>query len=467
VIDFDAMWGSDKLASCADWAQAEYAWLYGLADASGCFEMTNLRVIWGRVAAVRGNFTIERLEQVFAEFQDKGLLFVWAHEGKRYAHWTGSDVPGRLPPPSWRMRLEKFAPPVPKLLLVEYMARFARGRAALAGGGFRGESAGSAEAREDNLKFEISNLKYARSGEAEDAQIEFQGCAAGNEDREKESIPGRVRGENCREGGEENDLLKIGLKGGVEGDQGQDWDLNLSLDLKRNGNKELERGAAGAGGGRIGKFPGESENQGKSENEDQNKNQKKDQDRKQDQDQDKNEIKSAAFYNSNAKATANSNALTGLRASPDRNLNAKINSRRPCEVNSNSISNEHANFNSNANSSLNALGNELGSAVAYRMNAREIAVQRELRVGAGPVCGPVRIRPEVLERIRLREEARARAGTRAPRGIWRGRWERILLCSEWQGERFAFGKNCWELRKVPGVEIAGFGFGISDLKFKF
>ena len=140
VIDFDAMWGSDKLAACADWAQAEYAWLYGLADASGCFEVTNLRVIWGRVAAIRGNLTIERLEQVFAEFQDKGLLFVWEHEGKRYAHWTGSDVPGRLPPPSWRMRLEKFAPPVPKQRLAEYMARFARGRAALAGVGFRGEA---------------------------------------------------------------------------------------------------------------------------------------------------------------------------------------------------------------------------------------------------------------------------------------------------------------------------------------
>ena len=97
VIDFDAMWGSDKLASCAEWAQAEYAWLYGLADASGCFELTNLRVIWGRVAAIRRNLTIERLEQIFDEFQDKGLLFVWEHEGKRYGHWSGSDVPGRLP----------------------------------------------------------------------------------------------------------------------------------------------------------------------------------------------------------------------------------------------------------------------------------------------------------------------------------------------------------------------------------
>src|SRR5579864_932470 len=162
VIDFDAMWGSDKLAACAEWAQAEYAWLYGLADASGCFELTNLRVIWGRVAAIRGNFTIERLEQVFAEFQDKGLLFVWEHEGKRYAHWTGSDVPGRLPPPSWRMRLEKFAPPVPKQRLAEYMGRFARGRAALAGVGFRGMAQGESANRKENFKFENSDPREGR-----------------------------------------------------------------------------------------------------------------------------------------------------------------------------------------------------------------------------------------------------------------------------------------------------------------
>jgi hypothetical protein len=139
VIDFDAMWGSDKLAACAAWAQAEYAWLYGLADASGSFEVTNLRVIWGRVAAIRRNLTLERLEQIFDEFQEKGLLFVWEENGKRYGHWTGSDVPGRLPPPSWRMRLERLAPPVPKQQLAEFMSRFARGRAASPGGGFRSE----------------------------------------------------------------------------------------------------------------------------------------------------------------------------------------------------------------------------------------------------------------------------------------------------------------------------------------
>ena len=74
VLDFDAMWGSDKLAACAAWAQAEYAWLYGLADASGCFELTNLRVIWGRVAAIRRNLTIERLEQIF-DYSAGSILF--------------------------------------------------------------------------------------------------------------------------------------------------------------------------------------------------------------------------------------------------------------------------------------------------------------------------------------------------------------------------------------------------------
>ena len=155
VIDFDAMWGSDKLASCAEWAQAEYAWLYGLADASGCFELTNLRVIWGRVAAIRRNLTIERLEQIFDEFQVKGLLFVWEHEGKRYGHWSGSDLPGRLPAPSWRMRLERLAPPVPKRQFAEYVSRFSRGRAALAGGGFRVET-GQEQFESSDLKFEIS-----------------------------------------------------------------------------------------------------------------------------------------------------------------------------------------------------------------------------------------------------------------------------------------------------------------------
>ena len=124
VLDFDALWASDKLAACAEWAQSEYAWLYGLADASGSFEITNMRVIWGRVAAIRKSLSLERLQEIFDEFIARGLLFTWEENGKRYGHWTGSDVPGRLPRRSWRMRLEKLAPPVPCEALAAYSARF-------------------------------------------------------------------------------------------------------------------------------------------------------------------------------------------------------------------------------------------------------------------------------------------------------------------------------------------------------
>jgi len=137
VIDFDAMWASDKLASCAEWAQSEYAWIYGLADASGSFEMTNIRVIWGRVAAIRKNLTLERLQEIFDEFIARGLLFSWEENGKRYGHWTGSDVPGRLPAPSWRMRLEKLAPPVPREELATYSARFGGSKEGIATGVLR------------------------------------------------------------------------------------------------------------------------------------------------------------------------------------------------------------------------------------------------------------------------------------------------------------------------------------------
>jgi hypothetical protein len=158
VIDFDALWASDKLASCAEWAQSEYAWLYGLADASGSFEITNLRVIWGRVAAIRKNLTLERLQEIFDEFIARGLLFIWEENGKRYGHWTGSDVPGRLPAPSWRMRLEKLAPPVPREALAAYSARFGgskEGIAAPAGASTSWRHAAVRDAQAGGLKHEL------------------------------------------------------------------------------------------------------------------------------------------------------------------------------------------------------------------------------------------------------------------------------------------------------------------------
>ena len=337
VLDFDAMWGSDKLAACAPWAQAEYAWLYGLADASGCFELTNLRVIWGRVAAIRGNFTIERLEQVFAEFQDKGLLFVWEHEGKRYAHWTGSDVPGRLPPPSWRMRLERFAPPVPKQRLAEYMGQFARGRAALAGVGFRGEAQGESSNRKENLKFEISDLREGQGhGECavssqrgeQRGLFADRGEACGNRNSEfAEKRAAAAGGESAGSIHRDFDVAEgSGLKGRVEEDQAQD--LGLDWNLNRNLGRVREERRGGRGDA-VGCSGGENRERELSRND---------------------------FSNSNSYSHSYSNS--------------------------------------------------------ERKTAKELAVARELRVGEGPVCGPGRVREEVLERIRRRDAARA--GSRSP-----------------------------------------------------
>jgi hypothetical protein len=124
MIDFDAMWSSDKLAMCEEPVRVEYAWLYGLADGHGCFEM-NLRAISSKVSPNRAELTPDRLRYVFSELEKNGLLFCWfGPNGKRYAHWTGSDRPGRLPPASERGRYKKFAPPIPKDLLAAYEDKF-------------------------------------------------------------------------------------------------------------------------------------------------------------------------------------------------------------------------------------------------------------------------------------------------------------------------------------------------------
>jgi hypothetical protein len=293
-------------------------------------------VIWGRVSAIRGNFTIERLQQVFAEFEDKGLLFVWEREGNRYAHWTGSDVPGRLPPPSWRMRMEKFAPPVPRQQLVEYMARFTRGRAAMGSGGFRGDAGQGAEKLEGNFMFENSDLKDG-AGRLADSDLKGRGEIAG------------VTG---------------GINGWVEEGQGQD--LNLDWELVGNGKKERDWGAAAR----------------------------------------------AAAVGGNAGLVSNSNDY--LSSSSNSNAHPDLSSR----ANSNAQADSSSSANSDANSTATALSrenlnsgaqvNSKGLQKVYGWNAKEELLARELRVGWGPVAGPIRVRPEILERERLRQAALAK-----------------------------------------------------------
>jgi hypothetical protein len=210
------------------------------------------------------------------------------------------------------MRLEKFAPPVPKARLAEYMARFARGRAVLGRAGFRGEEAGA----NGNFKFEISDFKKVRNGmDNGNADSRSQGgepgCRGGEQGGERGNFKLEAFGSRCAPGQDpcdapneprdetvfsgqghlkfENADLKfmdgetfddpqrgsteaalrdehraddpgapaaagkwredrasapaceIRLKGRVEGDQGQDLDLELNLDLKMDGERILKR----------------------------------------------------------------------------------------------------------------------------------------------------------------------------------------------------------------------------------
>lgn len=91
-IDYDGLWSSDKLSRCGDEAQADYSWVYGIADAWGCFELSNLRVVLGRVAPIRKKLSLDRLQQDFNEYRTNGLCFIWEVAGKRYGYWTGCEV---------------------------------------------------------------------------------------------------------------------------------------------------------------------------------------------------------------------------------------------------------------------------------------------------------------------------------------------------------------------------------------
>jgi len=297
-IDFDAMWGSDKLASCAEWAQVEYAWLYGLADASGCFELTNLRVIWGRVAAIRCNLSLERLEQILHEFRDKGLLFVLEEHGKRYGHWTGSDVPGRLPAPSWRVRLERLAPPVPKQQLAEFMSGFSRGRAVSQGGGFLADS---------SLGSRQGLLKWPTKGE-------YNEC--------------------------------------LEPAQAQDWKWDRKQEKEGNRNVSQDRAAVG-------------------------------------------ELSRQQPDLSNL----DSNSEIPRREPPYAPVSHPAldqPARAAAAGTAQAIPNNYSRFTENT----------------YREQGKSVLTARELVVGQGPQCRPVRVKPEVLDRIRSRDGARG--GSRSP-----------------------------------------------------
>jgi hypothetical protein len=102
------MWASSKLARCRPESIPEYAWLYGMADSNGNFEMDEiaLYVLFGRAYGIRRDWTFHQFLAVLEDFHENGLLFMWKENSKTYGHWTGSELPGRLPELTKRHRYE-------------------------------------------------------------------------------------------------------------------------------------------------------------------------------------------------------------------------------------------------------------------------------------------------------------------------------------------------------------------------
>lgn len=121
-IDYDGIWSSSKLSQCSDEAQGDYVWIWGIADAHGCFELTNMRSILGRVGPNRTDLSVERLERHFEEYRNSGLCFTWSEGGKRYGYWVGCEK--RLPPISTRNRYTRNTPEPPKEQLDRYVRSF-------------------------------------------------------------------------------------------------------------------------------------------------------------------------------------------------------------------------------------------------------------------------------------------------------------------------------------------------------
>lgn len=128
VIDGDAMRASGKLAKCTTKIPASsavyYPWFYTLSDSNGVVETTNTRVIWMEVAKILPFLKLPHVEAILEEYEREGLLFVWTENGKRFGYFTGSEVPGRLPPKSWRDRYDHAKTKVPKNELLTYTSRF-------------------------------------------------------------------------------------------------------------------------------------------------------------------------------------------------------------------------------------------------------------------------------------------------------------------------------------------------------
>jgi hypothetical protein len=119
--------------------------------------------------------------------------------------------------------------------------------------------------------------------------------------------------------------------------------------------------------------------------------------------------------NSNSKTPYKINTYSEIRGAgnPKVPSELEINSQLPERPNSNLNSESRFPFNSrDEQTQINSRSqpHPHGYFYARGKTAKELATERELRVGQGPVCGPKGVKPEILERVRQRDAAARAAG---------------------------------------------------------
>jgi hypothetical protein len=263
--------------------------------------------------------------------------------------------------------------------------------------GFRAEAVQDRSNREMDCRSEISDLKEERGSEGRPQSTqgnEQQKLFADRRDdrtiqkfrlEEDEEILNRIGNSHL---GERQAAVAVGGQDGIshrcrdaaggsalkEGlEEGQAQDLDLNWDLK--GNRGLERDERRGGGSDTQGFFRDGNAEKKSAP----------------------TVFCNSNSNSNSQGSGKSNSVADSTAPSSWARDAKATAVEEAGSPSRKLS--QLNSPSQSRSSF-------GEGSRFSWSGKELALARELRVGEGPVCGPARVRPEVLERIRRREAER-------------------------------------------------------------